>query len=101
MNDVIIRDKTEYGWAWYPPRGGWLWAKPNRAPMNFPGSWGASDRTILRNFNSHQIGADKHGPLSPPLQGSWTKPVAAIFCGLYKPPPQRPGRPPSACARAG
>jgi lysophospholipase L1-like esterase len=92
-----IRDKTEYDWAWYPPRGGWLPAVATKAPMSFPGSWGATDRIILRNFNSHQIGGDGHGPYSPPLQGSWSKPVATIFCGSYKPPPQRDGRPVPGC----
>ncbi|HEV7562799.1 MAG TPA: GDSL-type esterase/lipase family protein [Solirubrobacterales bacterium] len=93
-----IRDRTEYGWAWYPPPGGWLPAAANKPPMSFPGTWGATDRIILRNFNSHQIGGDGHGPLSPPLQGSWSKPVATIFCGSYKPPPQRRGRPVPDCA---
>ncbi|MDX6625657.1 MAG: hypothetical protein QOE56_646 [Solirubrobacterales bacterium] len=93
-----IRDRTEYGWAWYPPPGGWLPAAANKPPMSFPGTWGATDRIVLRNFNSHQIGGDGHGPLSPPLQGSWSKPVATIFCGSYKPPPERSGRPVPDCA---
>lgn len=93
-----IRDKTEYGWAWYPPPGGWLPAAAHKPPMSFPGTWGATDRIVLRNFNSHQIGGDNHGPLSPPLQGSWSKPVATIFCGSYKPPPERKGRPVPDCA---
>ncbi len=90
-----IRDRTEYGWAWYPAADGWLRASAERAPAGFPGTWGASDRIVLRNFNSHQIGSDGHGPLSPSLQGSWTKPVATIFCS-YK-PPKRPGQPPPEC----
>jgi lysophospholipase L1-like esterase len=93
-----IRDRTEYGWAWYPPRGGWLRAEAGKAPMSFKGAWGASDRTILTNFNSHQIGVDGHGPYSPPLQSSWTRPTATIFCESYKPPPARPGRPIPGCA---
>ncbi len=80
-----IRDRTEYGWAWYPEH--WLWARRDRAPMSFPGDWGEFDRTALKNFNTHRIGSDKHGPFSPPLQGSWTRPVTTIFCG-YRPPPQ-------------
>lgn len=89
-----IRDKTEYGWAWYPKR--WIWARPDRAPMSFPGSWGEFDRTALKNFNTHRLGSDKHGPFSPPLQGSWIYPVASIFCG-YKLPPEHPQNAKAGC----
>jgi lysophospholipase L1-like esterase len=89
-----IRDKTEYGWAWYPKR--WIWARRDRAPMSFPGSWGEFDRTVLKNFNTHRIGSDKHGPESPPLQGSWAHPVAAVFC-TYRPPPEHPQNAEAGC----
>lgn len=82
-----IRDKTEYGWAWYPPKDGWLELRrggPN--PMVFPGTWGASDRTTLTNFNVHEIGKAKAGPKTPSLQPSWTDPVGTIFCGRYRRP---------------
>lgn len=82
-----IRDKTEYGWAWYPPEDGWIeLGRTDPGPMDFPGTWGASDRTTLTNFNVHEIGAVKPGPKTPSLQPSWTDPVGTIFCGRYRPP---------------
>jgi hypothetical protein len=78
-----IRDKTEYGWPWYPRRlvrlGG------NTAPMTFPGTWGADDRTTLRNFRSNELAKPGLGPKTPTLQGPWQEPVRAIFCGKYTP----------------
>lgn len=79
-----IRDKTEYGWLWYPAPDGWLVADENEPPMNFQGTWGAHDRTTLENFNSHQL-AEGPGPLTPSLQGPWINPVDTIFCGRYTP----------------
>jgi hypothetical protein len=83
-----IRDKTEYGWAWYPPDDGWieLGSSTGPSPMDFPGTWGASDRTTLTNFNVHEIGKAKAGPKTPSLQPSWTNPVGTIFCGKYRAP---------------
>jgi hypothetical protein len=82
-----IRDKTEYGWAWYPPEDGFIELKNDRGPpMSFPGTWGATDRTTLTNFKEHDIGNPKAGPKTPSLQGPWTNPVGTIFCGRYKPP---------------
>lgn len=82
-----IRDKTEYGWAWYPPEDGWIeLGRKEAGPMDFPGTWGASDRTTLTNFNVHEIGKAKAGPKTPSLQGPWTNPVGTIFCGKYRPP---------------
>jgi hypothetical protein len=82
-----IRDKTEYGWAWYPPEDGFIeLGRDDPGPMDFPGTWGASDRTTLTNFNVHEIGNPKAGPQTPSLQGPWTNPVGTIFCGKYRPP---------------
>jgi lysophospholipase L1-like esterase len=82
-----IRDRTEYGWAWYPAPNGWLRVTPRQpGPMAFPGTWGASDRTTLTNFNVHEIGKPKPGPRTPSLQRSWTDPVGTIFCGGYRAP---------------
>jgi lysophospholipase L1-like esterase len=82
-----IRDKTEYGWLWYPPADAdaWILARPDEPPMSFKGSWGADDRTTLRNFRSNPLGDPGHGPLSPPLQALWREPVKLIFCGKYTP----------------
>jgi lysophospholipase L1-like esterase len=79
-----IRDKTEFGWLWYPPADGWLRATPKEAPMSFPGAWGADDRLLLRNFASNQLSED-HAPYTPTLQTLWQDPVGLIFCGKYTP----------------
>jgi len=82
-----IRDKTEYGFAWYPPEDGWIELESDEAPpMDFPGTWGIDDRTTLTNFKEHEIGSPKQGPKTPSLQGPWTNPVGTIFCGKYRPP---------------
>jgi lysophospholipase L1-like esterase len=78
-----IRDKTEYGWPWYPRR--LVLVDGNTAPMTFPGTWGADDRTTLRNFRSTELGKRGLGPKTPTLQGPWQEPVRAIFCGKYTP----------------
>lgn len=80
-----IRDKTEYAWPWYPAPDGWIRADAAKSPMSFKGSWGADDRTTLRNFKSNPLGDPDHGPFSPPLQKLWREPVALIFCGKYTP----------------
>ncbi len=80
-----IRDRTEYAWPWYPSPQGWVEVGANTPPMNFKGSWGADDRTTLRNFKTNQLGEPGHGPLSPPLQALWREPVPLIFCGKYTP----------------
>jgi lysophospholipase L1-like esterase len=80
-----IRDKTEYGWLWYPPPGGWLPANSHTQPMDFPGTWGADDRTTLRNFKSNPLGDPRPGPKTPTLQPLWREPVKTIFCGKYEP----------------
>lgn len=79
-----IRDKTEFGWLWYPPANGWIPARPTEPPMSFPGAWGADDRILLRNFAVHVL-HEGEAPKSPPLQGSWQDPVQTIFCGSYQP----------------
>lgn len=79
-----IRDETEFGWLWYPPADGWLPAKARLAPMSFPGTWGADDRTILKNFKTHVL-HEGDAPRTPSLQGLWRDPVRTIFCGRFKP----------------
>ena len=54
-------------------------------PMSFKGSWGADDRTTLRNFKSNALGKPGHGPDSLPWQTLWREPVPLIFCGRYTP----------------
>jgi hypothetical protein len=49
-------------------------------PMDFPGSWGAHDQTVLYNGRRIRLGSLGHGPLSPPLQPLWADPISTIFC---------------------
>ena len=79
-----IRDRTEFGWLWYPPADGWILVRPTEPPMSFAGTWGADDRTLLRNFTVHLL-HEGDAPRSPPLQGLWQEPVRSIFCGRYEP----------------
>jgi hypothetical protein len=79
-----IRDETELGWLWYPPADGWLPAKAKLAPMTFPGTWGADDRTVLKNFKQNELHTGD-APRTPSLQGLWRDPVRTIFCGRFKP----------------
>lgn len=78
-----IRDKTEYGWPWYPAR--LLLVDAHEQPMSFPGTWGEDDRTTLRNFRSISLGDPGLGPKTPTLQALWQEPVRTIFCGSYVP----------------
>lgn len=78
-----IRDKTEYGWPWYPRR--LILVDAHTPPMDFPGTWGADDRTVLRNFRSNELGKPGLGPKTPTLQALWQEPVKTIFCGKYAP----------------
>lgn len=78
-----IRDKTEYGWPWYPGR--LILVDARTPPMSFPGTWGADDRATLRNFRSNPLGKPGLGPKTPTLQGLWQEPVRTIFCGSYAP----------------
>lgn len=81
-----IRDKTEYGWQWYPAEGGWLSADIKDLPMSFPGYWGASESTTLYGFfRENSLGAG-HGPETPTLQPLWKSPLTKIFCGNYTGP---------------
>jgi hypothetical protein len=82
-----IRDRTEYGWLWYPAANGWYEADAAKLPMSFPGTWGAEDTTTLINFKENRL--NEHpgpGPASPPLQASWRKPIPLIFCEGYTGP---------------
>ncbi len=78
-----IRDKTEYGWPWYPAR--LIPVDARTPPMSFPGTWGADDRTTLRNFRTNPLGKPGLGPKTPTLQALWQEPVRTIFCGRYTP----------------
>jgi hypothetical protein len=42
-----IRDKTEFGWDWYPREGGIHVVSEAEPPMSFPGYWGAGESTTL------------------------------------------------------
>jgi lysophospholipase L1-like esterase len=79
-----IRDKTEYGWLWYPPSDGWIEVTSKSPPMTFPGTWGGEDVTTLRNFQSTELGSGA-GPQTPTLQALWREPVQLIFCRRYSP----------------
>jgi GDSL-like Lipase/Acylhydrolase family len=79
-----IRDRTEYGWLWYPPAEGWIEASATEPPMSFPGVWGADGEIVLRNFQARLL-ASEGAPATPSLQGLWRDPVRTIFCGSYEP----------------
>lgn len=79
-----IRDRTGFGWYWFPPRNGWIQVTPKVAPMNFPGIWGGEDLTTLRTFKSNQLGKGK-APATPSLQPLWREPVRRIFCDKFEP----------------
>jgi hypothetical protein len=82
-----IRDRTEYGWLWYPAADGWREANVLALPMSFPGTWGKEDTTTLVNFKENLLNDPPGpGPASPPLQASWRKPVPLIFCEGYTGP---------------
>lgn len=79
-----IRDKTEYGWLWYPPPGGWIEVDSETRPMDFPGAWGADENMFLYNFESNRL-AEGDAPLTPSLQPLWREPVRVIFCTRFTP----------------
>lgn len=79
-----IRDRTEYGWLWYPSPRGWREARAGEPPMSFPGYWGADGEILLRNFQAHLL-ATEAAPKTPSLQSAWREPVRTIFCGSYEP----------------
>lgn len=81
-----IRDKTEYGWQWYPATDGWHLVNEDALPMSFPGYWGASDTTTLVGFFKSSRLSEGHGPRTPSQQPLWESPVAKIFCGNYSGP---------------
>jgi hypothetical protein len=82
-----IRDKTEYGWQWYPAEHGWLVADARALPMSFPGYWGASESTTLYGFFRRSELGQGHGPETPSEQALWRTPVTKIFCDNYTRPP--------------
>ncbi|HEY2715998.1 MAG TPA: hypothetical protein VGI73_07245 [Solirubrobacterales bacterium] len=81
-----IRDKTEYGWEWYPGEGGIHVVTEGEAPMAFPGYWGASESTKLYGFFKTTDLGEGHGPETPSEQPLWRTPVTKIFCGNYSQP---------------
>lgn len=81
-----IRDRTEYGWQWYPGDDGWLTADIAEPPMSFPGYWGANESTTLYGFFKENPIAKGHGPETPTLQALWREPVTKIFCSNYTGP---------------
>ncbi len=85
-----IRDKTEYGWEWYPEEGGIHVVSETEAPMSFPGYWGAGESTTLYGFFKTTKLGEGHGPETPSEQPLWRTPVTKIFCGNYS-QPQLPG----------
>ena len=87
-----IRDKTEYGWQWYPAEDGLKLVGANRAPMSFPGYWGAEDTTSLVSFfKTDSLGKPGPGPRTPSQQGLWQRPLQTIFCGRYTGPKEGEG----------
>lgn len=81
-----IRDKTEYGWQWYPAAGGWHLVDDDTLPMSFPGYWGANDTTTLVGFFKSTQLSEGHAPRTPSQQPLWESPVSKIFCGNYSGP---------------
>jgi len=81
-----IRDKTEYGWDWYPGKGGIHVVSEAEPPMSFPGYWGASESTTLYGFFKATKLGEGHGPETPSEQPLWRTPVTKIFCGNYSQP---------------
>lgn len=80
-----IRDRTEYGWLWYPPPRGWIQVDAASPPMSFPGLWGADGDIKLRNFRANLLSGNEKAPATPSLQPLWRKPVETIFCDTYTP----------------
>jgi hypothetical protein len=81
-----IRDKTEYGWDWYPEKGGIQVVSEAEPPMSFPGYWGASESTTLYGFFKATTLGEGNGPQTPSEQPLWRTPVTKIFCGNYSQP---------------
>lgn len=81
-----IRDKTEYGWQWYPAAHGWHLVDYETLPMSFPGYWGAEESTTLEGYFKSTSVARGAAPKTPSLQPLWITPVTKIFCGNYDGP---------------
>jgi hypothetical protein len=95
-----IRDKTEYGWEWYPEAGGIHVVSESEAPMSFPGYWGASEGTTLYGFFKTTKLGEGHGPETPSEQPLWRSPVTKIFCGNYSQPQLPASAPRDYCRRS-
>jgi len=95
-----IRDKTEYGWEWYPEEGDLHLVSENEPPMNFPGYWGASEDTTLYGFFKTTRLGEGHGPETPSEQPLWRTPVTKIFCGNYSQPALPPSLPHPYCPKS-
>ncbi len=96
-----IRDKTEYGWEWYPGEGGIITVSEDEAPMSFPGYWGASEETMLYGFFKQTQLGEGHGPQTPSEQPLWRTPVTKIFCGNYSQPQLPDSVPHDYCPKSG
>lgn len=81
-----IRDKTEYGWQWYPAPGGFHLVDRGRPPMSFPGYWGTRDSTTFHGFFKQEELSHGNAPATPTEQPLWQAPVTKIFCGNYRQP---------------
>lgn len=92
-----IRDKTEYGWEWYPEEGDLHLVSETEPPMSFPGYWGASEDTTLYGFFRTTRLGEGHGPETPSEQPLWRTPVTKIFCGNYSQPDLPPSLPHRYC----
>jgi len=95
-----IRDKTEYGWDWYPEEGGIHVVSEAEAPMSFPGYWGASENTTLYGFFKATKLGEGHGPETPSEQPLWRTPVTKIFCGNYSQPQLPASAPHNYCPKS-
>ncbi|HET9153659.1 MAG TPA: hypothetical protein VFN85_06060 [Solirubrobacterales bacterium] len=95
-----IRDKTEYGWEWYPADGGIHLVSEAEPPMSFPGYWGASEDTTLYGFFKTTRLGEGHGPETPSEQPLWRTPVTKIFCGNYSQPHLPPSAPHDYCPKS-
>jgi hypothetical protein len=81
-----VRDETSFGTEIPPDQLHLIRATDGKFPMNFPGTWGANDLTVLENKRELTL---KQGaaPATPSFQRSWIDPLATIFCGDHWEPP--------------
>ncbi len=85
-----VRDVTSDDWEWGAAEV--VPVNEKQWPMSFPGSWGGNDVTEFENARTRSTKSG-FGPLSPPLQALWERPMTTIFCDRYWEGPQ-------ACSKA-